>query len=195
MAVARRKFDDQLNFHCVLLNVRVKCPGVGAMNPMNGDKALYFHIVCSQQDLESGTQMPDCVFCKVISKQTNTKFVYEDEEVVVFLDVNPIAEGHSLVVPKRHFVDLTDVNPKILGKTTQIAQRLSQKMQSELGADGVNLFVASGEAAEQTVFHFHLHVIPRKTDDHPKLAEWWKPKIRKATSDELTSLTKRLRIQ
>lgn len=106
----------------------------------------------------------DCVFCRIVLGRLPCTKVAEDEKTIAFMDIDPGTDGHLLVVPKRHSADLMDITPADLTATTLAAQRIAQVMMSDLGADGVNLFHCSGAAAWQTVFHFHLHVIPRYHD-------------------------------
>jgi histidine triad (HIT) family protein len=106
----------------------------------------------------------DCLFCKIIAGEIPSTRVDEDELTIAFMDINPATHGHALVVPKRHATDLTDIDPAHLAACAVAAQRLARKALANLGADGVNLLNATGAAAWQTVFHFHLHVIPRYAD-------------------------------
>lgn len=106
----------------------------------------------------------DCVFCGIVAGRVPCTKVAEDEKTFAFMDIDPGTDGHLLVVPKRHSADLVDITPEDLTATTLAAQRIARVMMSGFGADGVNLFHCSGAAAWQTVFHFHLHVIPRYRD-------------------------------
>ena len=107
----------------------------------------------------------DCLFCKIIAGEIPSTKVDEDELTIAFMDINPATRGHALVVPKRHSIDLTDIEPTDLAACAIAAQRLARKALANLGADGVNLLNCTGAAAWQTVFHFHLHVIPRYAND------------------------------
>jgi len=107
----------------------------------------------------------DCIFCKIVAQTVPTTIIAEDDRVVAFLDTAPATDGHALVIPRSHSADLTDIDPDDLAAVARLAQQLSARMRDRLGADGVNLLQCSGEAAWQTVFHFHLHVIPRYGDD------------------------------
>ena len=108
---------------------------------------------------------PDCLFCKIIAGELPSTRVDEDERTVAFMDINPATRGHALVVPKAHSRDLLEIDAEDLAATTIAAQRLAERAVERLGADGVNLLNACGAAAWQTVFHFHMHVIPRYEDD------------------------------
>ena len=110
--------------------------------------------------------MEDCVFCKIINNEIPSYKIYEDDLVLAFLDINPAAKGHTLIIPKKHAPDIFEIEEKYLERIISVAQKISNKMKDNFNADGVNLYHASGSAAEQSVFHFHLHVIPRRKDDN-----------------------------
>jgi histidine triad (HIT) family protein len=116
---------------------------------------------------------PDCIFCKIVARELPATIVEEDELTVSFMDINPATRGHALVVPRRHGRDLLSVEAEDLRATAVAAQRLAGRMRERLGAEGVNLLNSCGAAAWQTVFHFHLHVIPRYTGDPLRLP--WTP--------------------
>ena len=115
----------------------------------------------------------DCIFCKIIAHELPARFVDEDERTVSFMDINPATRGHAIVAPRVHSVDLLAVEPDDLTATILAAQRLARRVVVGLGADGVNLLNSSGHAAWQTVFHFHIHVIPRYRNDGLRLP--WVP--------------------
>lgn len=115
----------------------------------------------------------DCIFCKIITGELPGQIIDEDERTVAFMDISPATRGHALVVPRRHARDLLEIEPDELAATTLAAQRLARRIHERLGADGVNLLNSCGRAAWQTVFHFHLHVIPRYVDDPLRLP--WVP--------------------
>jgi histidine triad (HIT) family protein len=116
---------------------------------------------------------PDCLFCKILAGEIPGTIVAEDERTVAFMDINPATRGHALVVPRRHAADLGEIDPEDLAAVARAAQRLATRAREALGADGVNLMNSWGSDAWQTVFHFHLHVIPRYADDPLRLP--WKP--------------------
>lgn len=116
---------------------------------------------------------PDCIFCKIVARELPATIVDEDELTVAFMDINPATRGHALVVPRRHARDLLSVDPGDLCAVAVAAQRLAGRMSERLGAAGVNLINSCGAAAWQTVFHFHVHVIPRYADDPLRLP--WTP--------------------
>ncbi|GGF47540.1 hypothetical histidine triad (HIT) protein [Marmoricola endophyticus] len=106
-----------------------------------------------------------CLFCAIVAGDVPSARVAEDETTYAFMDINPATTGHLLVVPKRHSTDLLEIGPDDLTAVTLAAQRIAGVAKAELGADGVNLLNCCGAAAWQTVFHFHLHVIPRYASD------------------------------
>jgi len=116
---------------------------------------------------------PDCLFCKIVAGDLPAQVVAEDELTVAFMDINPATRGHLLVVPREHSRDLLEVAPEDLAATAVAAQRLAKRVSQRLGADGVNLLNSCGQAAWQTVFHFHIHVIPRYRGDPLRLP--WVP--------------------
>jgi histidine triad (HIT) family protein len=116
---------------------------------------------------------PDCLFCKIVAGELPSTIVAEDERTVAFMDINPATRGHALVVPRQHAKDLLEVGEDDLAACAAAAKRLAARAEDALGADGVNLLNSCGQAAWQTVFHFHVHVIPRYEDDPLKLP--WVP--------------------
>ncbi|HEV3092961.1 MAG TPA: HIT family protein [Solirubrobacteraceae bacterium] len=116
---------------------------------------------------------PDCIFCKIVAGELPATIVDEDEQTLAFMDINPATRGHALVVPRAHATDLLEIEPDQLAAVSAAAQRLAKRVRERLGADGVNVINSCGAAAWQTVFHFHLHVIPRYEGDPLRLP--WVP--------------------
>jgi histidine triad (HIT) family protein len=116
---------------------------------------------------------PDCLFCKIIAGELPSTVVDEDERTMSFMDINPATRGHALVVPRHHVVDLLEIGQDDLAACAASAKRVAARAKEALGADGVNLMNSCGAAAWQTVFHFHVHVIPRYSGDPLKLP--WVP--------------------
>jgi histidine triad (HIT) family protein len=116
---------------------------------------------------------PDCIFCKIVAGELPARIVAEDERTLAFMDIAPATRGHLLVIPRAHATDLTSVDAEDLSAVMLAAQRLAVRMGERLGADGVNLINSCGSAAWQTVFHFHVHVIPRYEGDPLRLP--WVP--------------------
>ena len=115
----------------------------------------------------------DCIFCRIIAGELPATIVDQDDLTVAFMDIQPATRGHALVVPRRHARDLLEIEAEDLEATIVAAQRLARRMPDRLGADGVNLLNSCGRAAWQTVFHFHIHVIPRYEGDPLQLP--WTP--------------------
>jgi histidine triad (HIT) family protein len=131
----------------------------------------------------------DCLFCGIVAGSIPSETIDSDDRTVAFMDINPATAGHALVVPRAHSADVLEIGTEDLAATTQAAQRLAQRMKEVLGADGVNLINACGAAAWQTVFHFHIHVVPRYEDDPLKLP--WIPEP--GDSDEIAAMAAKLR--
>jgi histidine triad (HIT) family protein len=106
-----------------------------------------------------------CIFCQILRGESPASFAYQDDTVVAFMDVQPITQGHMLVVPREHAVLMADLNETAAMRTFRVARKLAAVVRPALGASGVNLFVADGEVAFQDVPHFHVHVIPRYPQD------------------------------
>jgi histidine triad (HIT) family protein len=115
----------------------------------------------------------DCIFCKIVAGELPATVVDQDARTLAFMDINPATRGHALVIPRTHTVDLLSIDERELEAVAVAAQRLAARAKERLGADGVNVINSCGAAAWQTVFHFHLHVIPRYSDDPLKLP--WTP--------------------
>jgi histidine triad (HIT) family protein len=110
--------------------------------------------------------MSPCVFCNIVADKVPASVVFEDEACLAFIDIQPVNAGHVLVIPKEHVPYLADLDPEVGGRMFKVAQRLAQALRgSSLRCEGVNLFLADGEAAGQDVFHVHLHVFPRYKGD------------------------------
>ena len=116
---------------------------------------------------------PDCLFCKIVAGDLPATIVDSDERTVAFMDINPATRGHALVIPREHAADLLAISDDDLGACARAARRLAERARDRLGADGVNLLNSSGAAAWQTVFHFHIHVVPRYDGDPLELP--WTP--------------------
>jgi histidine triad (HIT) family protein len=115
----------------------------------------------------------DCIFCKIVAGELPAAVVASDERALAFLDINPATRGHTLVIPRAHAEDIHEIDSEDLAAAIALAQRIAGRVRERLGADGVNLLHSSGSAAWQTVFHFHIHVIPRYLGDPLRLP--WVP--------------------
>ena len=111
----------------------------------------------------------NCIFCKLANGVFETNTIYEDELVRVILDANPATKGHALVLPKEHYRNLFDLDEKYAAHTLVVAKKVANVMRDVLKCEGVNIMQNNEEIAGQTVFHFHLHIIPRYWEDNQKL--------------------------
>ncbi|HEY2655342.1 MAG TPA: HIT family protein [Solirubrobacteraceae bacterium] len=118
-------------------------------------------------------EVEDCIFCKIVAGEIPSQIVGQDELTISFMDIAPATRGHALVIPRRHTRDLLEIGDDELTAVVRAAKRLAQRASERLGADGVNLINSCGPAAWQTVFHFHVHVIPRYEGDPLRLP--WVP--------------------
>lgn len=109
--------------------------------------------------------MDDCIFCKIIKGEIPSYKIYEDKYVYAFLDIACDGYGHTLVIPKKHCVNLLDCEDKYLKKTICAVKKIANHYVEDCGFEGVNILNASGESAQQSVFHLHFHIIPRKNGD------------------------------
>lgn len=107
----------------------------------------------------------NCIFCKLANGEIPTATIYEDEDFRVILDANPAAKGHALILPKEHYANLYELDDELAGKSMILAKKMITKLTKALDCDGYNIVQNNGEAAGQTVFHYHVHMIPRHKDD------------------------------
>jgi len=112
-----------------------------------------------------------CVFCAIVAGQAPALKIYEDDDYLAILDIRPFTRGHTLVLPKRHTVDLTDTAPQTLADMVTIGQRIAQAARATELADATNIAINDGPAAFQTVLHIHLHVLPRRNGDKLSVAK------------------------
>lgn len=132
---------------------------------------------------------PDCIFCKIVAGEMPGEIVDSDERTISFMDINPATPGHALVIPREHSADLMEISDDDLAACTLAARRLARTMGETLDPDGFNLLNCCGSAAWQTVFHFHLHVVPRNADDPLKLP--WIPQP--GDADEIAATASQIR--
>ena len=107
----------------------------------------------------------NCIFCKIANGGIPSATLYEDEDFRVILDLGPATRGHALILPKEHYANLYELDDELAGKVLVLAKKMITKLTDILGCDGYNIVQNNGEAAGQTVFHFHMHLIPRFKDD------------------------------
>ncbi|MBR3645621.1 MAG: HIT family protein [Lachnospiraceae bacterium] len=126
----------------------------------------------------------DCIFCKLANGVFDTNTLYEDKEFRVIFDVSPATEGHVLVLPKEHYANVFEMPQELVGKAHMLAQKIALALKEVTGCNGVNILQNNGEAAGQTVFHFHIHVIPRYDE---KIITWPQKELNQAKVDEIIS--------
>ena len=131
----------------------------------------------------------DCLFCGIVAGEVPAQIIDSDDHTVAFMDINPATPGHALVVPRTHAADLIDISDDDLERTAVAARRLARRMDEVLEPDGFNVLNSCRPAAWQTVFHYHVHVIPRYDDDPLKLP--WIP--RGAEEDEIAQIAEEIR--
>ncbi len=131
---------------------------------------------------------PLCIFCEIAAGRAPGSLVYEDDLVLAFLDIRPVNPGHTLVVPREHYASLADLDEPAGSRMFTVAQRIAQALrESGLRCEGVNLFLADGEAAFQDVFHVHLHVLPRYRGDSFRIQADWSARPERAALDQIAA--------
>ena len=115
----------------------------------------------------------DCIFCKIANGEIPSTTIYEDDEFRAILDISPAAKGHTLILPKNHYDNAYEMDCEAAAKVFPLAAKIAKAMKQAMGCDGVNILQNNEEAAGQTVFHFHTHIIPRYADDSVNVN--WKP--------------------
>ncbi len=130
----------------------------------------------------------NCIFCKIAAGEIPSKTLYEDEEFRVILDLGPANKGHALILPKDHYADLFSLPEEKAEKVIRLAKKMGTQIKDALHADGLNLVQNNGECAGQTVFHFHMHIIPRFKNDGQKIG--WIPG--KPSGEELEEVRKEI---
>lgn len=131
----------------------------------------------------------DCIFCAILAGDSPAEVIDSDEHTLTFMDINPATRGHALVIPRNHSRDLLEISAEDLRHVGDAAHRVAARIKETLAPDGINLLNCCGPAAWQTVFHFHMHVIPRYADDPLELP--WIP--RGAEPDEIAAAAKAIR--
>ena len=135
--------------------------------------------------------MTNCIFCKIVKKEIPAKIVYENEQVFAFLDINPDSKGHTLLIPKKHAADIFELDEESAGEVLKAAKKVSSAVMHSLGAAGINLLNSNRKEAGQTVFHYHMHIIPRYNGDSIKV--WPNSTYKEANLDSvLASITSKL---
>lgn len=128
----------------------------------------------------------NCIFCKLANGEIPTATLYEDEDFRVILDASPASKGHALILPKEHYANLYELDDEVAAKVLVLAKKMITKLTDLLGCDGYNIVQNNGEAAGQTVFHFHMHLIPRYKDDQVGLG-WEMGELTEADKEDILS--------
>ena len=131
----------------------------------------------------------DCIFCKIANGEIPSATLYEDEDFRVILDLGPASKGHALILPKEHYKDLCELDDAVAAKVLPLAGKMGRAMKKALHFDGFNLVQNNGEAAGQTVMHFHMHVIPRY-EGGPNIVSWTPGAV---SGDDLTELAEKIK--
>jgi histidine triad (HIT) family protein len=137
-------------------------------------------------------EIHDCIFCRIVDGDEDGTFIYRTTKVSAFLDIHPLFEGHTLIVPNVHFADITDVPEEYIAEIARVTKIVSNMMIKSLGAEGINVMHSTGRPAGQTIFHFHVHVLPRRNGDDDGFQRWWFSRSHRATRQELDSLAEKM---
>ncbi len=130
----------------------------------------------------------DCIFCKLSNHVFDTNMIYEDDDFAVILDASPATKGHALILPKEHFENIYELPEELTSKAFCLAKKMASHLTDRLHCDGFNIVQNNGKTAGQTVFHFHIHLIPRYDNDGQKIG--WNPLDK--TNEELSALAKEI---
>lgn len=133
--------------------------------------------------------MENCIFCKIANGEIPAATLYEDEDFRVILDLGPASKGHALILPKTHAANIYELPDELAGKAMILAKKMASKLTEALKCDGLNIVQNNGETAGQTVFHFHMHLIPRYQGDHVGLT-WTPGKLSDEDKEEILSKVK-----
>ena len=126
----------------------------------------------------------NCIFCKLANGEIPTATLYEDDEFRVILDLGPATKGHALILPKQHYANVYEIDEEVAGRAFKLAKKMVTKLTEVLGCDGYNIVQNNGEVAGQTVFHFHMHLIPRYKNDDAGFG-WKSGELTDADRDEI----------
>lgn len=133
--------------------------------------------------------MENCIFCKIASGEIPSATLYENEDFRVILDLGPATKGHALILPKKHAANIAEMPDDLLGRAASVAKKVAVAMKEGLSCDGVNIVQNNGEAAGQTVFHFHMHIIPRYEGDNAGVT-WTPGKLTDEMKEEILKAVK-----
>jgi histidine triad (HIT) family protein len=132
-----------------------------------------------------------CIFCKIVANQAPASIIYEEETILVFLDIRPLNMGHTLVIPKDHYVDIFDIPENVLSKMYKVVKLVSSAVKKATNADGISIIQQNGKAAGQDIFHIHVHIVPRfEGQKLPPFTE-----LKEVERAKLDALTKKIKQQ
>lgn len=126
----------------------------------------------------------NCIFCRIAAGEIPSATLYEDEDFRVILDLSPASKGHALILPKEHYRNLFDLDDELAGKALVLAKKMTNQLKDVLGCDGYNIVQNNEESAGQTVFHFHMHMIPRYKGDHVGIG-WHMGELKEEDKEEI----------
>ncbi len=131
----------------------------------------------------------NCIFCKIARKEAPASMVYEDGAVMVFMDIRPVSKGHTLIIPKRHYVDIYGMPDQLLAAVHMVTKKIAVAVKKVSNADGISIVQQNGKAAGQDIFHFHVHVIPRF--EGPKIPSFGELRVEnRETLDKVAQMIK-----
>ena len=133
----------------------------------------------------------NCIFCKIAAGEIPSRTLFENEDFKVMLDVGPAAKGHALIIPKEHYANIYELPDEMAGEAMKLAKRMATHMTEALNCDGFNILQNNGEVAGQTVFHYHMHLIPRYADGKEMIL--WQAK--QFGDEEMDALAEKLKLQ
>lgn len=134
----------------------------------------------------------NCIFCKIMSGEIPSNTIYEDDTFKVILDVNPASKGHALILPKEHYANIYEIDEEVAARAMKLAKKLATHMTKVLDCDGFNILQNNGEVAGQTVFHFHIHLVPRYKDGkNDDILKWTHEEF---TKEELAAICQELSV-
>ena len=116
--------------------------------------------------------MENCIFCKIANGQIPSNTLYEDKDFRVIMDISPVSKGHSLIIPKSHYENLFELPEKLLASASIVAKKVGVNIKEKLNADGINIIQNNGTVAGQSVFHYHVHIVPRYINEEHNLFNW-----------------------
>ena len=126
----------------------------------------------------------NCIICKIANGEIPSATLYDDEKVRVILDISPASKGHALILPKEHYANLYEISDEMAMHVIKTAKKMAIKMKDELGLEGLNVLQNNGEAAGQTVFHYHMHLVPRYKEDKVNM-KWENGELGEELKEEL----------